>query len=100
MEIISKKQNGFVRFKSTIRNLIEYQEKILIVLEEGAEYVDNIYLDLLQEFDSCLHVLLIKRLKSVGFERKLLKLFCNSLWGRKMKVIANRVMSREAIVNS
>ena len=74
--LISPEQHGFTQSKSTISNLIEYQEAIIKEMEDGAKGVHAVLLDMRHAFDACPHIELISRLKRAGIRNKLLHFFC------------------------
>ena len=69
-QFLNKTQHGFTTGRSTLTNLVEYYESILLLLENH-QYVDSIYLDYSKAFDKCDHDIILKKLDSLGIRGKL-----------------------------
>ena len=70
--LISPEQHGFYPGKSTVSNILEYQECLIKEMEDGAKGVHGILLDMKRAFDACPHIELIRRLKKAGIRDKVL----------------------------
>ena len=60
-QLFNETQHGFRSSRSTITNLIEYYESILLQLETN-RVVDSIYLDFSKAFDKCDHGVILTKL--------------------------------------
>jgi len=83
-DVISKKQNGFVKGRSCLTNLLECFEYWTKALDEGFGN-DLLYLDFRKAFDSIPIKRLIEKLKSYGLSGKLLEWISDFLTSRTMK---------------
>ena len=68
--LFNASQHGFRAGRSTLTNLIEYYESILLLLEEH-QAVDSIYLDYSKAFDKCDHNVILDKLHSLGIRGKI-----------------------------
>ena len=66
--------------------LLEQQDEILSMLEEGAN-VDMIYLDFSKAFDKCDYGILLKKLKSLGIKGRIGRWIYSFLTDRKQQVV-------------
>ena len=64
--IIIDQQHGFVQGRSTVSNLLLYQDHLLGAFENGLQ-VDSIYTDFSKAFDRVCHKLLLSKLAALGF---------------------------------
>ena len=63
-------QHGFRAGRSTLTNLIEYYESVLLLLQHHPA-VDAIYLDYSKAFDKCDHNIILEKLHDLGIRGKL-----------------------------
>lgn len=70
--VIAQEQHGFIKGKSTLTNLLIFNEFINQSFSEGFQ-VDAIYLDFSKAFDSVQHPLLLAKLHNVGIRDTLLQ---------------------------
>ena len=85
-ELISKDQQGFVRKKACVTNLLDTLDLISKELALG-ESVDIVFLDFLKAFDMVPHRRLLKILKGYGVTGSLLEWFKSSLLDRRQRVV-------------
>jgi len=85
---LASQQHGFLRGRSTTTQLLTVLTKITSILDTGNQ-ADIIYFDLSKAFDSVPHKLLIHKLKSFGFNGKLLEWLSDYLTNRSQRVIIN-----------
>lgn len=83
--LLTDKQHGFVRGKSTTTALVSLIEEIINQLEEG-KFVSGILLDYSKAFDSLGHDLIISKLKAMGVSGKAIDWFQSYLMGRSQVV--------------
>ncbi|XP_046666435.1 uncharacterized protein LOC124358187 [Homalodisca vitripennis] len=69
---ISLEQHGFLQSRSTISNLLEFQEYVMSAFGNSSQ-VDCVYLDLSKAFDRVNHHLLISKLEGYGVRGSLLR---------------------------
>lgn len=98
--LISKRQRGSLKGKSTTCNLIEYTDTIANALEEGnAMYV--LYTDFSKFFDRIKHKFLLNALENrYGIKGNLLIWIRNWLHGRKQRVVLRNVKTEWKEVKS
>ncbi len=65
-------QHGFRTGRSTLTNLIEYYESIVLLLQHHKS-VDSIYLDYSKAFDKCDHNIILDKLENLGICGKINK---------------------------
>ena len=92
-------QHGSRSGRSTLSQLLEQQDKILAILEEGAN-VDMVYLDFSKAFDKCDYGILLKKLKTLGVKGRIGRWIHSFLSGRKQQVIVRRNKSGTSSVIS
>ena len=92
-------QHGSRANRSTLSQLLEHQEEIIKILEEG-DNVDSIYLDFLKAFDKCDHGILMHKIKKLGIKGKLGVWLCSFLTNRTQTVMINGVKSESSILIS
>ena len=85
-QLFNETQHGFRKARSTITNLIEYYESILLQLESNRA-VDSIYLDFSKAFDKCDHNVILNKLSCLGIRGKLLNWIEGFLKQRKQCVV-------------
>ena len=83
--LVDGDQHGALHGKSTLTQLLEQQEEILKILEDG-DTVEVLYLDFSKAFDSCDHNIMLKKIRDIGFGGKLLKWLSSFLSGRLQAV--------------
>ena len=86
--IISEKQHGFRRGRSTNSNLLSFWEEISKLANEGKE-ISIIYTDLRKAFDSVPHDLLLMKLRKYGVRSSNLAWIASFLAERQQKVVIN-----------
>ena len=84
-EIISIKQHGFMKKKSTLTNLLEYLEALTKAKDLNIP-VDVNYLDCKKAFDTVPHCRLIVKLKALGVQGNVLRWVENFLSNRRQRV--------------
>ena len=92
-------QLGFMDRMSCLSQLLEHQDKILSILEEGSN-VDSIYLDFAKAFDKVDLGILCHKLRNMGIGGKLGILLNDFLTNRKQVILANGVKSKSSDVRS
>ena len=85
-QLYNETQHGFRKSRSTITNLIEYYESVLLQLE-NSKFVDSIYLDFSKAFDKCDHGIIIQKLTKLGIQGNLLRWIECFLRRRKQCVV-------------
>lgn len=90
--IIIPQQHGFSAGRSTVTNLLSYQQYILNALERGLQ-VDSIYTDFSKAFDRVNHALLIEKLNSIGFGDSIVMWVSSFLSDRTQQVRINNFIS-------
>jgi hypothetical protein len=74
-------QQGFIKSKSTVTNLITYLNKVTpVVCSQGQ--IDAIYFDLSEAFDKVPHTLLLYKLKDFGLSSRYVTWFQSYLYSR------------------
>ena len=79
-------QQGFLKGRSTVTQLLEVYQDILNSVAGGQE-VDAIYLDLSKAFDKVPHNLLLTKIEMCGISCPLLSWFKSYLTGRQQRVV-------------
>lgn len=97
--IIIPEQHGFMKGRSTISNLLEYQHFLLNALESRCQ-IDVVYTDFSKAFDKVNHKVLIEKLGSLGIHGPLLKWFNSFLNDRKQAVRIKNCLSSEFTAQS
>ena len=97
--MISEKQHGFVKGRSSITQLLEVYSEINTHLDNNIQ-VDIIYLDFAKALDSVPHNVLIAKLQLFGINGSLLEWFRNYLSDRKQRVTIEGINSTWAKVTS
>ena len=85
-QLYNETQHGFRNSRSTLTNLIEYYESILLQLENNRA-ADSIYLDFSKAFDKCDHGIILTKLHRLGIRGKLLEWIEGFLKRRKQCVV-------------
>lgn len=97
--IISEKQHGFFRRRSTVTNLIGYTEKLQQIVYSGGQ-VDVIYTDFAKAFDTVSHRVLLAKLSNLGISGSLLNWFRSYLTERSLRVQIGNALSSPVDVTS
>ena len=92
-------QHGFTVGRSTLTNLIDYYESLLLLLEHH-QYVDAIYLDYSKAFDKCDHDIILKKLDSLGIRGNINAWISAFLKRRQQVVVVQGVESSPVWVAS
>lgn len=81
----SMEQHGFLAGRSTVTNLVLYEDYITSAFSKGLQ-VDSVYIDFAKAFDSVNHLHLISKLQAYGIGGSLLKWFRSYLCNRRLIV--------------
>jgi len=84
-KILSDKQYGFIKGKSTVMQLLKVLDEWSSMLEKGGQ-IDVIYTDLEKAFDKVHHDILIHKLKTIKINEKVLAGIINFLKQRRQRV--------------
>ena len=96
---LNPNQHGFRSRRSCLSQLLEHQDRILSILEEGHN-IDSIYLDFSKAFDKVDPGILCHKLRELGISGKLGILLHNFLSDREQVILANGVKSNTSKVRS
>ena len=96
---LNPKQHGFRSRRSCLSQLLEQQDHLLSILEEGNN-VDSIYLDFSKAFDKVDIGILCHKLRDIGISGRLGVLIHNFLTNRQQIILANGVKSKPSEVKS
>ena len=91
-KLINSSQNGFLKARSCLTNLLCFFEEITKWVDERSP-VDVIYLDFQKAFDEVLHQRLILKLKSHGMGNSIINWIEQSLIYRKQRVVVDGEVS-------
>ena len=91
--ILSKKQFGFLRGRSTVLQLLQVIDKWTEILDRGG-VVDSIYCDFQKAFDTVPHHRLMSLLSHYGIEDPVLSWIRDFLKNRRQQVQVNRCKSK------
>ena len=97
--LLSVKQHGFIRGRSTISNLTCITQYLSNCLDNNLQ-VDVIYTDISKAFDRINHINLLCKLHQFGFSTPLLSLFTSYLHDRKLSVVYNNCKSTNYLQSS
>lgn len=97
--LIMIEQHGFVRSRSTISNLLCYEQYLLEAFEMGYQ-VDSIYTDFSKAFDRVDHDILLRKLETMGVFGMLLDWFRSNITGRKQAIKIKNYVSSQIDVTS
>ena len=97
--ILTDYQHGFVRGRSTVTNLLTYEQFLIRNMENGNQ-IDAINMDFSKAFDRVNHTVLIKKLQSLGIFGNLLNWFKDYLTDRRQVVKVKNFQSHEIRVTS
>ena len=85
-QYLNNTQHGFRTGRSTLTNLIEYYESILLLLQYH-QAVDSIYLDYSKAFDKCDHNIILSKLHTLGIRGKINSWISGFLKNRQQQVV-------------
>ena len=88
--MITDKQFGFVKGRSTVLQLLKVLDDWTEAIENGLQ-TDIIYTDFQKAFDSVAHGRLINKLASYGIKGNLLLWITSFLTGRRQRVKVNGI---------
>lgn len=97
--IISPNQHGFMRQRSTTTNLMCYVTSLSREIESGRQ-VDAVYVDFAKAFDTVPHILVIEKLKCIGYPDWLAEWVFSYLTGRSAHVVVNSARSHQFYITS
>lgn len=97
--IITPNQHGFMPNKSTVTNLVVFQNDIISSYKNRAQ-TDAIYLDFSKAFDKVSHPHLLNKLQSHGVYGPLLEWFSSYLLNRRLRVRFAGAFSRDFVATS
>lgn len=97
--IISDKQHGFLKGRSTTTNLMEFVSKVTKSME-ARKQVDALYLDFSKAFDSLNHQLLLLKLEKYGVNQAVIKWMKSYLVGRSSVVRIGNSLSQPISASS
>lgn len=97
--IISEHQYGFLTKRSTLTNLVNFEEEIISSFDRRSQY-DVVYTDFRKAFDLVPFDILLIKLRNYGFSSALIELFHSYLCGRSQTVLYNGSYSQTYTVNS
>ena len=98
-QVIHPRQHGFVRGRSTVTNLLVYENFISESMMLGCE-VDSVCKDFSKAFDRVDHGLLVNKLQRVGFGGVMLKWLASYLYQRSQCVKIKNFVSVKMCVPS
>lgn len=99
LDLIVKEQHGFIKGRSTLTNLLVFNDFIKHAFSEGSQ-VDSIYMDFSKAFDSVQHPLLLAKLSNMGIRGTLLNWLGSYLQERTQIVRLNGSLSKPIQVSS
>ena len=99
LPLITERQHGFFKGRSTTSNLLEYSTFISDALEKGCQ-VDAIYTDFAKAFDRVSHIHLINKLELWGFPKTVISWFNSFLTERIQRVKLAHTTSKAISVHS
>ena len=88
LKLIKSNQHGFRKSKSCLTNLLDFNEFVAKVLDDGL-CLDVLYFDFKKAFDKVPHKLLVKKLHQYGIRGKMVAWIENWLSDRVQKVVLN-----------
>lgn len=97
--MIMESQHGFIKNRSTVSNLLVYEE-FLVESLESFQQVDAVYTDFRKAFDTVIHGNLINKLRAAGIFGSMLHWVEDYLCNRRQIVKLKNVCSREILVTS
>ena len=90
--VIRPSQEGFMKGRSCLTNLISFCDKVTRLVDEG-KAVDVVYLDFSKAFDTVSHSILLEKLAAHGWDGCPLRWVKNWLDGRAQRVVGDGVQS-------
>ena len=95
--ILSKKQHGFRKKKSTLSAIVEFLHDVYM---DQAILQDTfvVFLDLKKAFDTVSHKILLNKLKTIGLDEKSILWFQSYLGNRTQKTVINNNISSEMCI--
>ncbi|KAK4828056.1 hypothetical protein QYF61_023116 [Mycteria americana] len=90
--VIRPSQQGFMKGRSCLTNLISFYDKVTRSVDEG-KAVDVVYLDFSKAFDTVSHSILLEKLAAHGLDGRTLCWVKNWLHVRAQRVVVNGVKS-------
>jgi len=87
-KLVRDSQHGFLKHKSCTTNLLEFMEKVTMMVDNG-DPVDIIYLDFSKAFDKVPKFRLLEKMKAYGIQGKVLHWISDWLTGRKQRTVLN-----------
>lgn len=97
--LLDEEQHGFSRNRSTVTNLVCYQNDILLNME-GRRQVDSVYTDFSKAFDRVDHHILYQKLSKFGFNDRLIQWFQSFLSDRVQRVKVGCFLSDTITITS
>lgn len=97
--ILSSKQHGFIKGRSTVTNLVEFSSFCLNELERGNQ-VDCVYTDFTKAFDKLSHKVLNFKLENLGLHSHLVQWIRSYLSQRSFRIRFSSYFSRVVEVTS
>jgi len=98
-KVICPSQHGFTSGRSTITNLLTFQEYVLSAFRSGHQ-VDSLYIDFAKAFDKVDHGILVAKLKAKGISGPLLDWVADYLTGRHLTVKVGPARSKPFMQSS
>jgi len=95
--VISNRQYGYVKGRSTALQLLQILDKWINCLENGGQ-IDAVYTDFEKAFDKVPHNRLILKLSSYGISKTIIKWIQDFLTARKLRVRVN--MCKAPVISS
>ena len=92
-QLLSEKQYGFMKGRSTVTQLLKVMDDWTRWLENGGQ-IDVVYTDLEKAFDKVPHKMLIAKLKTLKLSESVIKWIESFLMNRRQRVKINDSMSR------
>ena len=99
LNLFNQHQHGFRSGRSCLSQLLEHHQKILAMLESGAD-VDVVYLDFAKAFDKVDYGVLLSKLRSMGISGLVLQWLNSFLTGREQTVSIEGTLSSEGQATS
>ena len=90
--VIGQSQQGFMKGKSCLTNLISFYDKVTHLMDEG-KAVDVAFLDFSKAFDTGSHSILLDKVSSMQLDTHTIQWVNNWLKGQTQRVVVNVVTS-------
>eukprot|EP00111_Clytia_hemisphaerica_P014640 TCONS_00043147-protein len=97
--LFNPNQHGFRSGRSCLSQILEQYDLILNILDKDAN-ADVVYLDFSKAFDKVDHSIVLRKIKKLGIDGKLLQWLKSFLTERKQSVLVNGVTSESQQVIS